>query len=89
MSKNITDYFTGKSVQTANRNVLDGVELICKASYTNGEIIYDYYCQRYNPPHPEYGHWALWKVADWVGSKPQPVNFFEILTVINNFVCER
>jgi len=88
MSKKYTNYFTGKPDSTPNNNVPEGANLICRASYTNGEIVFDYYCQRYNPPHPEYGHWALWKVCDWIDSKPQPVNFMEVLTVINDFVCE-
>lgn len=81
MSKNCVDYYTGKPVNTPNPNVPEGAMLIGRVSYTSGEMSYDYYCLRYNPPHPEYGHWALFKVCDWKGSKPQLSNFAEIRRV--------
>jgi len=76
------NYFTGKQTTTPNRNVPDNAELIGRVSYMSGEIQYDYYCLRYDPPHPEYGHWALWKVGDWIYNKPQLVNWNEIKSLI-------
>lgn len=67
-----------------NRNVPKGVEVLGRVSYMSGEIIYTYYLQRYSPPHPEYGHWAFWKVCDWVGSKPEPTNATEMDKVLGD-----
>lgn len=73
-----TNYFTGKKDTTANPNVPDGVEIIATESLMSGEIVYTYYLQRYNIPHPKHGGWAFWKVCDWVGSVPTPTSFEEI-----------
>ena len=81
MSKNCTDYYTGKPVHTPNNNVPDGAMLIGSVGYTSLRSRYDYYCLRYNPPHAEYGSWALFKVGDCTGSQPELTNFNEIRKV--------
>ena len=53
--------------------------IIGQVSYMSGEIVDTYYCQRYNPAHPEFGGWAFWYVSDWVGSKPQPTSMGEMM----------
>jgi len=73
------DYFTRKPRPVANRNVPDNAEIIGQISYMSGEIVDTYYCQRYNPAHPEFGGWAFWYVSDWVGSKPQPASMGEMI----------
>ena len=77
MTKQI-DYWTGKPHPVCNRNVPQDAEIIGQVSYCSGEIIYTYYCQRYEPAHPVHGHWAFWKVADWVDSQPVPTNMEEM-----------
>jgi len=61
-----------------NPNVPEGAEIYGSLVTMSGEIITTFYCQRYDPPHPQHGRWALWKVDDWTGSKPQPFTISEI-----------
>jgi hypothetical protein len=72
------NYWTGKPDATCNPNIPSDVEIIGRVSYCSGEIVYTYYCQRYNPPHPWLGGWAFWKCCDWVHSLPQSTNMQEI-----------
>ncbi len=72
------DYWTGKPRPVSNRNVPKDAEIIGQVSYCSGEIIYTYYCQRYEPAHPDHGGWAFWKVADWVSSQPAHTNMEEM-----------
>lgn len=76
------NYFTGEAAININRNVPDGAEIIGNSIRTNGEIILTFYCQRYEPAHKEYGHWALWKVFDWVTDQPQPTSMFEVMCAL-------
>lgn len=61
--------------------VPDGATIMAKEQ--EGESWWTYYRQDYNPPHPEYGRWAFWKVGDWKGDKPIPVTFGEIDQVVH------
>jgi len=72
-----TNYWTGAPIDTTNRNVPSGAEIVGEVRTMSGECITTYYCQRYNPPHPTHGKWALWKVGDWCTEKPQPTNAAE------------
>lgn len=72
------DYFTGEPHPVSNMNVPKDALIIGETHFMSGEIDYTYYCLEYNPPHPKYGRWALWKVCDWVGSVPSLTCFATI-----------
>ena len=61
-----------------NRNVPKEADVYGSLVTMSGEIITTYYVLDYHPAHPQYGRWAIWKVADWVDAKPQPANYAEI-----------
>lgn len=57
---------------TPNPNVPRGVTVIAHTSYCSGEICYDYYADNEG---------RVYKVCDWVNSKPQPVSALELSTI--------
>jgi len=61
-----------------NLNVPDNALIYGTLVTMSGEIKTTYYCIRYDPPHPKYGKWSIWKVSDWVYDKPVPANLKEI-----------
>ena len=53
---------------TANNNVPKGAFLLAEQSAMSGEIVTTYYADKDG---------FLWKVDDWINSKPHPVFLFE------------